>query len=89
MDACGAAKENKVNEGKQDSVDPQSTDNLASDVIRFSSNLPYWAKFLSERILRTGATTSEDLASSYKYLLEELGIATATNTPTNGQSQKT
>ncbi len=64
-----------MNEDEQDSVEQQPTDNLASDVILFSSNLPYWAKFLSERILRTGSTTSEDLASSYIYLLEELGIS--------------
>lgn len=53
------------------------TDNketLESEVKKFADSLPYWAKYLAEKILSGKDISEEVINTSYSYLLEELEI---------------
>lgn len=56
----------EANEGKIDS--------LNSEIEQFAESLPYWAKYLSSKLL-SGATTSDtDIDVAYTYVLEDAGL---------------
>ncbi len=55
--------------------------NLETEVKRFASSQPYWAKYLCSEILAGNEITDTIIDTSYSYLLEELGIKEETDKP--------
>lgn len=47
---------------------------LENEVKKFASELPYWAKFLAEKILSGNTISDNDIDTSYSYLLEQLRL---------------
>ena len=54
---------------------------LETEVKIFADKLPYWAKYLAEKILSGGAIADADIDASYLYLLEELKLTAETEKP--------
>jgi len=54
---------------------------LESEVRQFANNLPYWGKYLAEKILSGNAVSDDDIETSYSYLLEELELKEETEKP--------
>lgn len=54
---------------------------LESDVKKFADNLPYWTKYLAQRLLTANVITDEDIDASFNYLLEHLKLVTETVKP--------
>ncbi|WP_016989406.1 hypothetical protein [Flavobacterium sp. ACAM 123] len=54
---------------------------LETEVKGFADGLPYWAKYLAEKILKGNIITDAELNTSYSYLLEELTLIPATAKP--------
>jgi energy-coupling factor transporter ATP-binding protein EcfA2 len=54
---------------------------LESEIKQFADGLPYWAKYLAEKILSGNIISDEDITISYSYLLEELNLAEETAKP--------
>ena len=50
----------------------QQAKTLETEVKKFANGLPYWAKYLAEKILSGNAISDTDVDTSYSYLLEEL-----------------
>lgn len=53
---------------------PQPVETLESDVKKFADVLPYWSKFIAEKILSGIAITDDHIETSYSYLLEDLKL---------------
>ncbi len=47
---------------------------LESDILEFTENLPYWERFLSERILAGSEISIEDFENALQYFLEDGGL---------------
>lgn len=47
---------------------------LESDVKKFADNLPYWAKYLAEKLLASNAVNDADIETAYNFLLDELKL---------------
>ena len=54
---------------------------LETEVKKFADELPYWAKFLAEKILSGNDITDNDIDTSYSYLLEQLKLKEETEKP--------
>ena len=54
---------------------------LESEVKEFADGLPYWAKYLADKILLGSDITAAEIDKSYSYLLEELALVPATEIP--------
>ena len=54
---------------------------LEDDIKSFIISLPYWAKFLSEKLLSSTNITDEDIETAYSYLIENAGLKDKTNKP--------
>ncbi len=54
---------------------------LETEVKKFADGLPYWAKFLAEKILSGKAICENDIDTSYSYLLEQLKLKEETEKP--------
>lgn len=52
----------------------QQTETLEMEVKKFADGLPYWAKYLAEKILSGNAISDKDIETSYSYLLEKLNL---------------
>jgi energy-coupling factor transporter ATP-binding protein EcfA2 len=52
----------------------QQVETLETEVKKFADGLPYWAKFLAEKILLGNAISDNDIDTSYSYLLEQLKL---------------
>lgn len=52
----------------------QQVETLETEVKKFADGLPYWAKFLAEKILLGSAISDNDIDTSYSYLLEQLKL---------------
>lgn len=52
----------------------QQVETLETEVKKFANALPYWAKFLAEKILLGNAISDNDIDTSYSYLLEQLKL---------------
>lgn len=52
----------------------QQVETLETEVKKFANGLPYWAKFLAEKILLGNAISDNDIDTSYSYLLEQLKL---------------
>jgi energy-coupling factor transporter ATP-binding protein EcfA2 len=66
---------NKIAEGEQ------QVETLESEVKKFANELPYWAKYLAEKILSGNAISDNDIDTSYSFLLEELKLKEKTEKP--------
>ena len=49
----------------------QEVETLESEVKAFAESLPYWAKFLSEKLLSGISITENDIETAYSHLLED------------------
>ncbi|MDE0472567.1 MAG: AAA family ATPase [Ekhidna sp.] len=54
--------------------DTSQVKTLESEVRQFADKLPYWGKYLAEKILSGNAISDDDIKKSYSYLLEELEL---------------
>lgn len=59
----------------------QHVETLETEVKKFADGLPYWAKYLAEKILSGNAISDNDIDTSYSYLLEELKLKEETEKP--------
>lgn len=59
----------------------QQVETLETEVKKFADGLPYWAKFLAEKILSGNAISENDIDTSYSYLLEQLKLKEETEKP--------
>jgi ABC-type cobalt transport system, ATPase component len=62
-------------------VEEQQVETLETEVKKFADGLPYWAKFLAEKILLGNAISDSDIDASYSYLLEQLKLKEETKKP--------
>lgn len=62
-------------------ADTQKMETLETEIKKFANGLPYWAKYLTEKILLGNAISDNDIDTSYSYLLEELGLNPTTKKP--------
>lgn len=54
---------------------------LEDDIKTFIRSLPYWAKYLSEKLLSSTNITDNDIENAYSYLLENAGLRDKTKKP--------
>jgi energy-coupling factor transporter ATP-binding protein EcfA2 len=66
---------------EENSILEQSVETLETEVKKFADGLPYWAKFLAEKILSGNAISDNDIDTSYSYLLEQLKLKDKTENP--------
>lgn len=59
----------------------QQVETLETEVKKFADGLPYWAKFLAEKILSGNAISENDIDTSCSYLLEHLKLKEETEKP--------
>lgn len=59
----------------------ETVETLENDVKKFANELPYWAKYLTEKILSGKSISATDINTSYLYLLETLNLANKTEKP--------
>lgn len=59
----------------------QEVETLESEVKKFANTLPYWAKYLAEKVLSGNAISDNDIDTSYSFLLEELKLKEKTENP--------
>lgn len=59
----------------------QQVESLETEVKKFADGLPYWAKFLAEKILSGNAISDNDIDTSHSYLLEHLQLIEETQKP--------
>ena len=59
----------------------QQVETLETEVKKFADGLPYWAKYLAEKILSGNAISENDIDTSYSFLLEELKLKEETEKP--------
>lgn len=59
----------------------QQVEILETEVKKFADGLPYWAKFLAEKILSGNVISDNDIDTSYSYLLEQLKLKDETEQP--------
>jgi energy-coupling factor transporter ATP-binding protein EcfA2 len=66
-------------EGKN--INYRQVDSLETEVKKFADELPYWSKFLAEKILSGKTISDNDIDISYFYLLEHLKLKEETVKP--------
>jgi hypothetical protein len=54
---------------------------LEDDIKAFIISLPYWAKFLSDKLLSSTNITDNDIETAYLYLIENAGLKDKTEKP--------
>lgn len=59
----------------------QQVETLETEVKKFADGLPYWAKYLADKILSGNAIFDTDIDTSYSYLLEDLKLTDETEKP--------
>jgi len=59
----------------------QQVETLETEVKKFADGLPYWAKFLAEKILSGDTISENDIDTSCSYLLEHLKLKEETEKP--------
>lgn len=62
-------------------ADTPKMETLETEIKKFANGLPYWAKYLAEKILSGSTISDNDIDSSYSYLLEELSLNPETKKP--------
>lgn len=63
------------------STDTTKIETLEMEVKKFADELPYWGKYLAEKILSGKNISDSDIETSYSYLLEELELETENEKP--------
>ena len=63
------------------SILEEQLETLETEVKKFANGLPYWAKFLAEKILSGNAISDNDIDTSYSHLLEDLKLKDETEQP--------
>ncbi len=63
------------------STDTKKIETLEMEVKKFADELPYWGKYLAEKILSGKNISDNDIETSYSYLLEELELETENEKP--------
>ena len=56
------------------STDTTEIETLETEVKKFADGLPYWGRYLAEKILSGKTISDSDIETSYSYLLEQLGL---------------
>lgn len=64
-----------MEEIKEIIVEEQQVESLESEVNKFVENLPYWAKYLADKILSGNIISDEIIDFSYRFLLDELKLS--------------
>ncbi len=59
----------------------QQVETLETEVKKFADGLPYWSKFLAEKILSGNGISDNDIDTSCSYLLEHLRLKEETEKP--------
>ncbi len=54
---------------EENSILEEQLETLETEVKKFADGLPYWAKFLAEKILSGNAISDDNIDTSYSYLL--------------------
>jgi len=57
------------------------TETLESEVKLFADSLPYWTKYLAEKLMSKNEVTEAELDLAYDYLLQELNLSSVTTKP--------
>lgn len=63
----------EANEGKINS--------LNAEIVLFAESLPYWAKYLSSKLLSGVTISDSDIDTAYTYILEDAGLKPTTEKP--------
>lgn len=66
---------------EENSILEEQIETLETEVKKFADGLPYWAKFLAEKILSGNAISDNDIDTSHSYLLEHLKLSEETEKP--------
>ena len=66
---------------EENSIIEEQIETLETEVKKFADGLPYWAKFLAEKVLAGIAISENDIDTSYSYLLEHLKLKEVTKKP--------
>lgn len=66
---------------EENSILEEQLETLETEVKKFADGLPYWAKFLAEKILSGNAISDDNIDTSYSYLLEHLKLKDETEKP--------
>jgi len=56
-------------------------DSLNSEIEQFAESLPYWAKYLSSKLLSGASISDTDIDTAYTYVLEDAGLIPSTEKP--------
>lgn len=62
--------------------DEGKIDSLNSEIEQFAESLPYWAKYLSSKLLSGTIISDADIDAAYAYVLEDAGLKPITEKPT-------
>ncbi len=49
-------------------------ESIELEIKKFADGLPYWGKYISQKILSGGTISDTELNQAYYYLLESLGL---------------
>jgi energy-coupling factor transporter ATP-binding protein EcfA2 len=63
------------------SKDTTEIETLETEVKKFADGLPYWGRYLAEKILSGKIISDSDIETSYSYLLEQLGLKLGNEKP--------
>lgn len=66
---------------EENSILEEQVETLEAEVKKFADGLPYWAKFLAEKILSGNTISDNDIDTSHSYLLEHLTLIEETEKP--------
>ena len=61
--------------------DEGKIDSLNSEIEQFAESLPYWAKYLSSKLLSGTTISDADIDAAYTYVLEDAGLKPITEKP--------
>jgi hypothetical protein len=62
-------------------TDEGKNDSLNSEIEQFAESLPYWAKYLSSKLLSGTTISDTDIDTAYTYVLEDAGLKPSTEKP--------
>lgn len=70
----------ELNNSETDEI-VQQIETLESEVKAFAVGLPYWSKYLADKILSGQSITETEIDTAYSFLLEELSLSQTTTKP--------
>ncbi len=69
--------EQEISEPVEPEIQAQNIRTLESDILEFTTSLPFWEQYLSEKILAGSEITDEDYEKALQYFLEDVGLLEA------------